>query len=85
MQPHSCPHAPSAQRRRALAKQLLTGVQVGPKGTPRSRSHVGAPKGSTIVHRHMADGDLMLTNRQPTLHKPGLMAHCARIFHTVCV
>jgi DNA-directed RNA polymerase beta' subunit len=25
------------------------------------------------------DGDLMLTNRQPTLHKPGLMAHRARV------
>lgn len=27
----------------------------------------------------MMDGDLMLTNRQPTLHKPGLMAHRARV------
>ncbi|GFH21937.1 DNA-directed RNA polymerase subunit, partial [Haematococcus lacustris] len=26
-----------------------------------------------------SDGDLMLTNRQPTLHKPGLMAHRARV------
>jgi DNA-directed RNA polymerase beta' subunit len=25
------------------------------------------------------DGDLMLTNRQPTLHKPSLMAHRARV------
>jgi len=29
--------------------------------------------------RHLRDGDLMLTNRQPTLHKPGLMAHRARV------
>jgi DNA-directed RNA polymerase I subunit RPA1 len=28
-----------------------------------------------VVHRHLLDGDIMLTNRQPTLHKPGLMAH----------
>lgn len=27
----------------------------------------------------LMDGDLMLTNRQPTLHKPGLMAHRARV------
>ena len=32
-----------------------------------------------IVYRHLRDGDLMLTNRQPTLHKPGLMAHRARV------
>lgn len=25
--------------------------------------------------RHLLDGDVMLTNRQPTLHKPSLMAH----------
>jgi hypothetical protein len=31
------------------------------------------------VCRHLRDGDLMLTNRQPTLHKPGLMAHRARV------
>lgn len=29
--------------------------------------------------RHLRDGDLMLTNRQPTLHRPGLMAHRARV------
>lgn len=28
---------------------------------------------------HIQDGDIMLTNRQPTLHKPGLMAHRARV------
>jgi DNA-directed RNA polymerase I subunit RPA1 len=27
----------------------------------------------------MEDGDFMLTNRQPTLHKPGMMGHRARI------
>jgi DNA-directed RNA polymerase I subunit RPA1 len=27
----------------------------------------------------LADGDLLLTNRQPTLHKPGMMAHKARV------
>jgi DNA-directed RNA polymerase beta' subunit len=25
--------------------------------------------------RMLLDGDVMLTNRQPTLHKPSLMAH----------
>ena len=29
----------------------------------------------------MVNGDRLLLNRQPTLHKPGIMAHVARI-HT---
>lgn len=32
-----------------------------------------------IVYRTMEDGDFMLTNRQPTLHKPGMMGHRARV------
>jgi DNA-directed RNA polymerase II subunit RPB1 len=32
-----------------------------------------------IVHRHMMDGDTILFNRQPTLHRMSMMAHIARI------
>ena len=32
-----------------------------------------------IVHRHMMDGDIVLFNRQPTLHRMSMMAHVARI------
>jgi len=31
------------------------------------------------VWRHMKDKDVMLVNRQPTLHKPGIMAHHVRV------
>ncbi|KAJ0246730.1 DNA-directed RNA polymerase I subunit 1 [Hirschfeldia incana] len=31
------------------------------------------------VYRHMQDGDVVLVNRQPTLHKPSLMAHIVRV------
>jgi len=31
------------------------------------------------VYRHLVNGDVLLVNRQPTLHKPGIMAHKARI------
>jgi DNA-directed RNA polymerase II subunit RPB1 len=31
------------------------------------------------VHRHMMDGDIILFNRQPTLHRMSMMAHVARI------
>ncbi|CAG8520133.1 425_t:CDS:10 [Acaulospora morrowiae] len=31
------------------------------------------------VYRHLRNGDILLLNRQPTLHKPSIMAHRARI------
>ncbi|KAA8549764.1 hypothetical protein F0562_001218 [Nyssa sinensis] len=32
-----------------------------------------------IVYRHLQDGDIVLVNRQPTLHKPSIMAHVVRV------
>ena len=32
-----------------------------------------------VVYRHMMNGDNVLFNRQPTLHKPGLMAHKIKV------
>ena len=32
-----------------------------------------------IVHRHMIDGDGVLFNRQPTLHRMSMMCHIAKI------
>ncbi len=32
-----------------------------------------------VVHRHMMDGDPVIFNRQPTLHKMSMMCHFARI------
>jgi DNA-directed RNA polymerase beta' subunit len=32
-----------------------------------------------IVHRHMMDGDMCLFNRQPSLHRPSMMGHIAKI------
>jgi DNA-directed RNA polymerase beta' subunit len=32
-----------------------------------------------VVHRHMMDGNIVLFNRQPSLHKMSMMAHKARI------
>lgn len=36
-------------------------------------------KGVKRVHRHLCNGDILLLNRQPTLHKPSIMAHTARV------
>ncbi|KAF9597241.1 hypothetical protein IFM89_016382 [Coptis chinensis] len=34
-----------------------------------------------VVSRHLQDGDIVLVNRQPTLHKPGIMAHVVRVLN----
>ncbi|XP_034078691.1 LOW QUALITY PROTEIN: DNA-directed RNA polymerase I subunit RPA1 [Gymnodraco acuticeps] len=57
----------SLVQREAVAKQLLTPCD-GPHKIP-----------IKIVNRHIKNGDVMLLNRQPTLHRPSIQAHCARI------
>ncbi|WOK96802.1 DNA-directed RNA polymerase I subunit 1-like [Canna indica] len=32
-----------------------------------------------VVYRHLQDGDIVLVNRQPSLHKPSMMAHVVRV------
>ncbi|KAJ1703655.1 hypothetical protein LUZ63_003434 [Rhynchospora breviuscula] len=32
-----------------------------------------------VVYRHLKDGDIVLVNRQPTLHKSSMMAHVVRV------
>eukprot|EP01132_Coremiostelium_polycephalum_P007997 gene7997-9840_t len=57
----------SLEKRIALSKTLLT-----------SRPH--APRGiNKKVYRHLVDGDYVLANRQPTLHKPGIMGHRVKV------
>lgn len=54
-------------QREAIAKQLLTpptGVQI---------------TGMKVVCRHIKNGDVLLLNRQPTLHRPSIQAHRARV------
>ena len=42
------------------------------------RNSIVLEEGDT-VHRHMMDGDAILFNRQPTLHRMSMMCHIARI------
>lgn len=54
------------EQRKALADQLLTpssGAGISPK----------------IVHRHLKNGDMVLMNRQPTLHKALMMGHRVKV------
>lgn len=59
----------SAEDRVALANQLLA---------PSSHHH-GARGATKKVHRHLGNGDVVLMNRQPTLHKPSIMGHRVRV------
>ncbi|XP_033636533.1 DNA-directed RNA polymerase I subunit RPA1-like [Asterias rubens] len=55
-------------KREAAAKQLLV---------PKNIHH--GPNSQKKVHRHIRTGDIVLLNRQPTLHKPSIMAHKVRV------
>lgn len=58
----------SVTQREGVAKRLLTP----------SESNSGARK-TKMVRRHLRAGDVLLLNRQPTLHRPSIMAHKARV------
>lgn len=55
-------------QRKALAKQLMTPSNAGLKGGCQKK-----------VYRHLQSGDVVIMNRQPTLHKPSMMGHRARV------
>lgn len=56
------------EERQALANMLLA---------PSNNSMTGAR--NKKVHRHLNNGDIVIMNRQPTLHKPSMMCHRARV------
>ena len=65
------------ERRTALANTLLT-----PDATQTRLSHGNTPPPAYLnkkVHRHLENGDILLVNRQPTLHKPSIMGHKAKV------
>ena len=55
------PH--NVTQRQGIARRLLAPDKLAPSG--------GVTK---KVHRHLKNGDVLLLNRQPTLHKPSIMA-----------
>jgi DNA-directed RNA polymerase I subunit RPA1 len=48
-------------QRESIAKRLLTPAH--------------SQSGLKLIHRHLINGDVLLLNRQPTLHRPSIMAH----------
>lgn len=67
----------SRDQRKALANTLLTVSENASGGAPGSF----LPKAAVNkkVYRHLEDGDILILNRQPTLHKPSMMCHKARV------
>lgn len=52
-------------QRQGKARLLLANITPG-----------SAPK---IVYRHVRDGDVVIMNRQPTLHRASMMCHFVRV------
>ena len=68
----------SLEQRTALANTLLT-----PDSHTRL-THGNTPLPTYLnkkVHRHLETGDILLVNRQPTLHKPSIMGHKAKVLN----
>ena len=62
----NCLENMSKEARAAMASRLFT--------------QTTTPNASCVkVHRHIMDGDVVLMNRQPTLHKPSMMTHRVRV------
>ncbi|KAF6779193.1 hypothetical protein AHF37_01194, partial [Paragonimus kellicotti] len=57
------------RKREMLARRL----------TPVSGEFTGLPY---VVNRHLLDHDMLVMNRQPTLHRPSMQAHRVRIIHS---
>ncbi len=66
----------TVEQRTAIANQLLT-----PQDNERTKGglYTRTPSVNKKVYRHLRDGDMLILNRQPTLHKPSMMAHKARV------
>jgi DNA-directed RNA polymerase beta' subunit len=66
------------EQRTAIANQLLTeqsdGISVNRHGLKTKSASVNKK-----VYRHLRDGDILILNRQPTLHKPSMMCHKAKV------
>ncbi|KAH9077239.1 beta and beta-prime subunits of DNA dependent RNA-polymerase [Lactarius deliciosus] len=69
----------TVEQRTAIANQLLTPPDGGRSDRRRFTTRTTAI--NKKVFRHLRDGDMLILNRQPTLHKPSMMAHRARVLH----
>ncbi|KAK9065782.1 hypothetical protein SSX86_015183 [Deinandra increscens subsp. villosa] len=66
---------PNKKLRISMSRKLPSSRGMGIQ-TKKSSSYEFEGK---VVYRHLQDGDIVLVNRQPTLHKPSIMAHVVRV------
>ncbi|KXN89562.1 DNA-directed RNA polymerase I subunit rpa1 [Leucoagaricus sp. SymC.cos] len=69
----------TVEQRTAIANQLLTPQEGERAASGRKGLHTRTPAINKKVYRHLKDGDILILNRQPTLHKPSMMAHKAKV------
>ncbi|KAG2154984.1 uncharacterized protein EDB93DRAFT_1130600 [Suillus bovinus] len=67
------------EQRTAIANQLLTPQDGSDSSSGRRGLSTRTASINKKVYRHLRDGDILILNRQPTLHKPSMMCHKARI------
>ncbi|OVA12173.1 RNA polymerase [Macleaya cordata] len=67
--------APSRKKRTSYARKLPSSRGV----VTQSGKSIEQELEGKVVYRHLQDGDIVLVNRQPTLHKPSIMAHVVRV------
>ncbi|GAA5891337.1 hypothetical protein JCM6882_004661 [Rhodosporidiobolus microsporus] len=70
----------TAQANKLLAADSSASARLGSS----SRPDVGLPPTRSAqinrkVYRHLQDGDIVILNRQPTLHKPSMMCHRVKV------
>ncbi|KAG9448436.1 hypothetical protein H6P81_008401 [Aristolochia fimbriata] len=66
---------PLENQRHSIARKLLSSRGV----ITNSGKSLETEFEGKVVYRHLQDGDVVLVNRQPTLHKPSMMAHIVRV------
>jgi DNA-directed RNA polymerase II subunit RPB1 len=62
------------------ASQLVPGQRILPIDLRYRKEKVDLRYGD-IVERHLVDGDIVLLNRQPTLHKQSMMGHRIKVIN----
>ncbi|KAI9745421.1 MAG: hypothetical protein M1818_000955 [Claussenomyces sp. TS43310] len=65
---------PGANQIQKLGEENKRSLKFGDRKETANNLHIG-----DIVERHLEDGDIVLFNRQPSLHKLSIMAHYAKI------
>ena len=62
-----------------VRRTMINGKPISQKIDLRIRKKTIKLEYGNIVHRHLQDGDPLLFNRQPSLHKPSMMGHKVQV------